>query len=433
VVHDWFPEWLKRKHKYAVTEESWGPEEEFHALAARDHSPVIHQCSTFQFQSVKDGARRFVGATTGQEKPYARIYTRLGNPTTEHLERTLFHLECQHLIDRALAANEKKPTIGVLVAASGMGAISVVLFSLLKSGDAIIAGNVYGCTDSILRLMAERLGIDVIWTDMTDLKAVEKALDSHPSVAAVYVESPDNPTLGLADIRGLATLTEPRGVALVVDNTFATPFLQQPFRLGADIVVHSLTKYVNGHSSGILGACLGPWDFINNHAFAWYKDLGVTPSPFESWQNSLHIKTLGYRVREASLVAHQIADWLQERPEVSAVHYPGLESHRHHEFAEKQMRLPGAMIAFEMAGGFESATQLMNHFARRDTPMDLTVSLGSTSTYIQHPASMTHAGVPEEERRARGITDGLVRVSIGLEGFDYLCKGFVDGFEKIRK
>lgn len=428
MIHDWFPAWLERKHKYAVTDESWGPEEEFHALAARDHSPVIHQCSTFQFKSVKDGAQRFVGATTGEEKPYARIYTRLGNPTTEHLEQVLFHLECQHLIDRALAAKERKPTIGSLVAASGMGAISVVLFGLLQSGTAIVAGNVYGCTDSLLRLMEARLGVDVIWTDMTDLAAIEKAIDSHPKVAAVYTESPDNPTLGVSDLRGIAALTEPRGIPLVVDNTFATPFLQQPFRLGADIVVHSLTKYVNGHSSGILGACLGPWDFINNHAFPWYKDLGVTPSPFESWQNSLHIKTLGYRVREASKTAGELARWLQQRPEVSAVHYPGLECHAQHEVASQQMRLPGAMISFELAGGFDPATSLMNFFARRDTPMDLAVSLGSTSTYIQHPASMTHAGVPPEERQARGITDGLVRISVGLEGFDYLSKGFLKGF-----
>ncbi len=429
--HPWFPAWLERKHRYAVTPESWSPEEQFHALAASDHSPVIHQTSTFRFDSVADGAARFVGSTRGGERPFSRIYTRLGNPTTEHLEKVLFRLECQHLIDAAIAADERKPTVGVLVTSSGMAAISVVLFGLLATGDTVLAGSVYGCTDSLLRQLEARWGIEVVWVDMTDPTAAAKALETHPRTAAVYVETPDNPTLRIADLRALAALTEPRGIPLVVDNTFATPFLQQPFRLGADLVVHSLTKYVNGHSSGILGACLGPWDFMSEHAFHWYRDLGVTPSPFESWQDSLHVKTLGYRVREASATARRLASWLEARPEVSEVHYPGLPGHPDRALVERQMRSGGAMIAFELAGGFEPARKLMDWFARRDTPMELAVSLGSTTTYIQHPASMTHAGVPRDERLRRGISDGLVRLSVGLEGFDWLAGGFEAGFRQL--
>lgn len=431
MVHSWWDAWLEKKHRYALSDASWSAEDEFHALAASDHSPVIHQTSTFRFASVREGAGRFVGATMGGEKPYARVYTRLGNPTTEHLERALFRLECQHLIDAAIAADERQPSVGVLVASSGMGAISVVLLGLVRSGDAVVAGTVYGCTDSLLRQLEQRFGVHVIWTDLSDLEAVRVALDSHPRVAALYVESPANPTLELADLRALSGLAEPRRVPMIVDNTFATPFLQQPFRMGADVVVHSLTKYVNGHSSGILGACLGPWDCINEDIFPWYKDLGVTPSPFESWQDCLHVKTLGYRVREASLAAGLLATWLEARPEVAHVYYPGLPGHPQHALARRQMRLPGAMIAFDLAGGFETATRLMNHFARRDTPMDLAVSLGSTTSYIQHPASMTHAGMPAQERLARGITDGLVRLSVGLEGFEYLRRGFQGAFAAV--
>jgi methionine-gamma-lyase len=432
MVHDWWDGWLEKKHRYAVTPgEAWGPEGQFHAQAAAEHSPVIHQTSTFAFHTVKEGAQRFVGSTFGKEKPFARVYTRLGNPTTEHLEKVLFHLECQHLIDAALEANERKPSIGVLVTASGMGAISVALMGLVRSGDAVVAGTVYGCTDSLLRKLEEQFGVEVLWTDLSDLAAVEKALDSHPRVAALYAETPANPTLDLADIRALADLSEPRRIPLVVDNTFATPFLQQPFRMGADVVLHSLTKYVNGHSSGILGACLGPWSFISDHAFPWYKDLGVTPSPFESWQNSLHVKTLGYRVREASATAMRLAEWLEGRPEVAHVYYPGLASHPQHQLAERQMRMPGAMIAFDLAGGYDPSVKLMNVMARRNTPMELAVSLGATTTYIQHPASMTHAGMPPEERARRGITDGLIRVSVGLEGYDYLRGGLEQGFREV--
>lgn len=430
-MHSWYQAWLQKKHRYARTEASWSDEGAFHAVAAQVHSPVIHQTSTFRFANVQDGASRFIGASTGDEKPYSRIYTRLGNPTTEHLEKHLFRLECQHLIDAAIEADEGTPSIGTLATSSGMAAISVVLFGLVRAGDTVVCGNVYGCTDSLLRMLENRFGVHIAWTDMTDLEAVEEALDRHARVACAFAESPDNPTLGISDLRGIANLCEPRGIPLVVDNTFATPFLQQPFRMGADVVVHSLTKYVNGHSSGILGACLGPWDFIAKHAYPWYKDLGVTPSPFESWQNSLHIKTLGYRVREASQAAQALAEWLQERPEVSVVHYPGLPSHPGHEIARRQMRLGGGMIAFELAGGFESAESLMNHFASRNTPFELTVSLGSATTYVQHPASMTHAAVPEIERRARGITDGLIRLSVGLEGIDYIRNGFAEGFSRM--
>ncbi|MBI4872358.1 MAG: aminotransferase class I/II-fold pyridoxal phosphate-dependent enzyme, partial [Candidatus Riflebacteria bacterium] len=220
--HNWYGTWLSRKHRYAACDQPFEEADRFHAIAAGKGLPPIHQVSTFPFHSVHDGAARFLGVSKGGERPYARIYTRMGNPTTEHLERLLFQLECQHIIDKALEADEKVPTIGVLVCSSGMAAISCTLLSLIRGGDEVIAGNVYGCTDSFLRGLEEKFGIKTHWIDVTDLSRVRACLEAHPRVSAVFVESPDNPTLALSDIRSLGQLCEQHHVPLVVDNTFAS-------------------------------------------------------------------------------------------------------------------------------------------------------------------------------------------------------------------
>ena len=249
----------------------------FRALAAGTGLPAIHQRSTFPFHNVKDGADRFLGMSKGGERPYARIYTRLGNPTTEYLERVLFRLEAQHVIEKALAEDETEPTIGCLIFGSGMGAISTLLLSLLKAGDAVLAGNIYGCTDSLLRDLS-KFGVERgLLRHGRPRRTSKPTLDAHPNVAAVFLESPENPTLRLADIEAISRLTEARGIPLVVDNTFCSPYLQQPFRLGADFVVHSLTKFINGHSTSVGGALLGPFRFMKDDLFPWYKDLGATP------------------------------------------------------------------------------------------------------------------------------------------------------------
>jgi methionine-gamma-lyase len=207
---------------------------------------------------------------------------------------------------------------------------------------------------------------------------------------------------------------------LIVDNTFCSPYLQQPFRLGADVVVHSLTKYVNGHSASIAGAALGPYEFFSQEVYPVYKDLGPTPSPFESWLNSLCIQDMGVRMEHQCKTAQELAEFLANHPKVDKVWYPGLKSHPNYEIALRQMRYGGAVISFELKGGFEAGVKLMNYFARPDTPMELAVSLGSVISYIEHPASMTHAVVPEVDRIARGITNSLVRLSVGVEGFKTL-------------
>lgn len=423
----WWPEWAKRKKTYAYSAEKQMDADKFNAICAGTGLPNIHQKSTFKFKDVADGASRFVGNSPSGEKPYARIYTRLGNPNTEYLEKVLFQLECQHIIENALAADEKTPTIASLVFASGMAAITTVIMGFVQPGDAIIVGNVYGCTDSFMRFLQKRFGIEIIFVDATKAENIKAAMDAHPNTVAVLIESPDNPTLQLCDIEAISKYTEEEEILLIVDNTFCSPYLQQPFRLGADVVVHSLTKYVNGHSTSIAGAALGPYEFFSKEVYPVYKDFGPTPSPFDSWLNSLTIQEMGVRMEHQCKTAQRIAEFLEQHPLIEKVWYPGLKSHPQHELCKKQMRNGGAMISFELKGGFEAGVKLMNFFARPDTPMELAVSLGSVISYIEHPASMTHAVVPEEDRIVRGITNSLVRLSIGVEGYSVLAEALDKG------
>jgi methionine-gamma-lyase len=431
--YEWWDWWQDRKERYLITDEPFLDRESFSSICVGTGLPEIHQRSTFAFRNVRDGANRFVGRSSRGEKPFARIYTRLGNPTTEYLEKVLFRLDCQHMIDRALEADEAEPTVGSMVLASGMAAISTTLLSLLRSGDEVIAGNVYGCTDSLLRSLQEKFAIRTHFIDTTDLAAVEATLREHPAVRVVFLESPENPNLGLADIRKTARLCRSHEALLVIDNTFCSAYLQQPFRLGADFVVQSLTKYVNGHSASIAGNVLGPFRFMSGEFFTMAKDLGPTPSPFDGWLNALCIQTLPQRIDEAAGTAERLARWLHGHPRIEKVNYPGLEDHPHHDLVGRQMRNGGAMIAFEMVGGYDPAVRLMNYFARHDTPMELAVSLGSVISYIEHPASMTHAAVPAEVRHERGIRDGLVRLSVGLEGAATLIRAFEEGFDQAYK
>lgn len=426
----WWKSWIEKKHKYLLSEETQLDADVFNSICSGTGLPNIHQKSTFKFRDVKDGADRFIGVSQSGEKPFARIYTRLGNPNTEYLEKVLFQLECKHLIDSAMAADEKEPTIGSLVFASGMAAISTTIMGFVKPGDALVFGNVYGCTDSFARYLNERWGVEVHFVDATNTQEVADVFAKHDNIAAMLIETPDNPTLKMCDIRAIADITEPNEAILIVDNTFCSPYLQQPFRLGADIVIHSLTKYVNGHSASIAGAALGPYEYFSNDLFLAYKDFGPTPSPFDSWLNSLCIQDMGIRMEAQCKTAHRLAEFLEAHPAVENIWYPGLESHPHHDICKKQMRNGGGMIAFELKGGFDAGVNLMNFFARPDTPMELAVSLGSVISYIEHPASMTHSVVPEEERCLRGITNSLVRLSVGTEGFTVLRDALAQGLEE---
>jgi methionine-gamma-lyase len=417
----WWDWWQERKARWVRDPQPQLEEDVFRTFAVGTGLPAIHQRSNFPFRSVRDGADRFLGMAKGGERPYARIYTRLGNPTTEYLERALFRLEAHHVIEKALAADEREPTIGCLIASSGMGAIATLLMSLLRSGDAVLLGNVYGCTDSLVRGLG-KFGVEAVFCDTSDTAAVAAAFEAHANIAVVLLETPENPTLRVADLEAISRLTEAKGAVLAVDNTFCSPYLQQPFRLGADFVIHSLTKFINGHSTSVGGAVLGPFRFMREELFVWYKDLGPTPSPFDSWLNATFLQTLAVRQRAECESAARIAAFLEGHPAVERVMYPGLPSFPQADIVRKQMRLGGGLVSFELRGGVAAGEKAMNYFARKDTPMELAVSLGAAISYIEHPASMTHAVVPEADRRARGITDGLVRLSVGLEGTEVLIE-----------
>ncbi|MGM0601423.1 MAG: trans-sulfuration enzyme family protein [Candidatus Rifleibacteriota bacterium] len=425
---EWFDGWLERKEKYAKTSQKFMSADKFASNGVGIGLPNIVQKSTFSFRNVKDGADRFLGLSQSGEKPFARIYTRLGNPTTEYLEKTLFQLDCQHIIDAALAADEKTPTIASLVCSSGMAAIACTTLALVQSGDEVICGSVYGCTDSFFRSL-EKFNIKTHFVDTTKTEVIKETLEKNPNITMVFMETPDNPTLRVSDIEAISKLTQDKKIPLIIDNTFATPYLQQPLRLGADIVVQSLTKYVNGHSTCVGGVIMGPYEFVSNHVFPVYKDYGPTPSPFDSWLNSQGLQTLHLRVERACASALEIASRLEKHDKVTRVFYPGLPSHPDHEIAKKQMRLGGGMIALELVDGYEPARRLMDYFATYTTPGELAVSLGSAVTYFQHPASMTHAGIPEEDRLRRGITQGLARISVGLEGVETLWDAIEDGLK----
>ncbi len=423
----WWNDWMDRKKKYCATKEKQLDADKFNAICAGTGLPNIHQKSTFKFKDVADGASRFIGHSPSGEKPYARIYTRLGNPNTEYLEKVLFQLECQHIVENALALDEKSPTIASLVFASGMAAITTTVMGFVRPGDGIIVGNVYGCTDSFMGFLQNRFGVNVYFVDATNSDNIKKTLEAHPEICAVLIETPDNPTLAMCDIEAISKHTEANEAKLMFDNTFCSPYLQQPFRLGADIVIHSLTKYVSGHSTSIAGAALGPYEYFSKEVFPVYKDFGPTPSPFDSWLNSLTIQEMGVRMEHQCKTAARVAEFLENHPKIEKVWYPGLKSHPQNDLCKKQMRNGGGMIAFEVKGGFDAGVKLMNYFARPDTPMELAVSLGSVISYIEHPASMTHSAIPEEDRNERGITSSLVRLSIGVEGYSILTKALDEG------
>lgn len=351
----------------------------------------IYQASTFRFASAEQGARRFAL----EEEGY--IYTRLGNPNSTELEQKLALLE----------GAEAAVTTG-----SGMGAITSAFWTVLEPGDHIVAGKaLYGCTFAFLGHGASKFGIETTFVDMSRLEEVEAALK--PNTKVVYLESPANPTMTIADIAKICALAHTiPGCMVFVDNTYCTPYLQKPIELGADVVLHSATKYLNGHGDVIAGIVAGRKEFVDQVRYFGVKDLtGSVLSPFDAYLIVRGFKTLALRMERHCANAQIVAEFLQRHPAVAAVHYPGLNTFPQFELAKRQMRLPGAMIAFELTGGIEAGRTLMNSVQL----CTLAVSLGDTETLIQHPASMTHSPYSPEERELCGISDGLVRLSVGLE------------------
>lgn len=353
-------------------------------------STPIYQTSTFVFDSAAQGAARFAL----EEEGY--IYSRLGNPTNAALE------EKMRVLENGEAA---------LATSSGIAAISTTILTMCGQGDHIVASDtLYGCTYALLSHTLPKFGIEVTFVRANDPANIKAAMK--PNTKMVYVETPANPTLAMIDLEAAANVAHEGGAMLVVDNTFMSPYCQRPLELGADIVVHSVTKYINGHGDVIGGVIVGPADFLMQARLVGVKDItGGVMSPFNAWLTLRGLKTLHVRMERHCSNAMKVAKYLESNPNVEAVFYPGLPSHPQHELAKKQMSNFGGMISFEIKGGIEAGRKVMDSVEL----CMLAVSLGDTETLIQHPASMTHSPVPAEERLKAGITDGLIRISVGLE------------------
>lgn len=367
----------------------------------------IYQTSTFVFDSAEQGGRRFALEEGGY------IYSRLGNPTVAVVEKKLA------LLEKGEAA---------VATASGMGAITSTLWSFLSAGDRLIASTVlYGCTFAYMEHALTRMGIDVVFVDTTDPENVRKAMNEKTKV--IYLETPVNPNLALADIRAIAEIAHSQeGVRLVVDNTFSTPVCQRPLELGADIVVHSATKYLNGHGDVIAGFAVGTEADMAQVRLVGVKDCtGSVLSPFDAFLINRGMKTLGLRVRQHCANAQKVAEFLEAHPKVEEVLYPGLASFPQKELADRQMDLPGAMISFKIKGTLESGKKLLNSLKL----CTLAVSLGDCETLIEHPASMTHSTYTPEERAASGIAENLIRLSVGLEDAQDIIDDLAQALELI--
>ena len=367
----------------------------------------IYQTSTFIFDSAEQGGRRFALEEAGY------IYTRLGNPTTTVLENKIAALE--------------EGEAGIAMS-SGMGAISSTLWTVLKAGDHVVTDKtLYGWTFALMNHGLTRFGVEVTFVDTSNLDEVKNAMKKNTRV--VYLETPANPNLKIVDLEALSKIAHTNPNTLViVDNTFATPYMQKPLKLGADIVVHSVTKYINGHGDVIAGLVVTNKELADQIRFVGLKDMtGAVLGPQDAYYIIRGMKTFEIRMERHCANAKKVVEFLNKHPKIEKVYYPGLETHPGYEIAKKQMKDFGAMISFELKGGFEAGKTLLNNLKL----CSLAVSLGDTETLIQHPASMTHSPYTKEEREAAGITDGLVRLSVGLENVEDIIADLEQGLEKI--
>lgn len=364
-------------------------DEQFGSLAT-----PLYQTSTFIFDNAQQGAERFAGESEGF------IYTRLGNPTTRQLEMRVAAMEGME--DAAATA-------------TGMAAVSAALLTNLQAGDHMISSKaVYGCSFALMSHMMKKFGIEVTFVDMTKPDNITAAIRENTKL--VFLESPINPNLVVLDLERICAIAKKHQLISVVDNTFLTPVLQQPAKFGADIVIHSATKYLNGHGDVVAGIVCGSNEMINEIKMTTLKDIGATMSPHDAWLILRGIKTLPIRVERHCSNAQTIAEFLEQHQAVKQVYYPGLKSHPGNKFIGTQMKAAGGVIAFELNTDLEGGAKFidaMQLFA-------IAVSLGDAESLIQHPASMTHSPYTPEERERAGITDSLIRISVGLENVDDL-------------
>ncbi len=366
------------------------------SVSITPHSSPIFTSSTYVYESAEKAQRVFEG------KEEAFIYSRWSHPNAELVEKKLEQLETFGLDVDAKA----------LVFSSGMSALSALFQSVLKPGDILLAqGNIYGTAVDYFNHYGEALGIEVIYADFAKLNKLEDILNDK-KVKLIYAETPSNPTLNCYDLKALSTLSKRYKAKLAVDNTFASPYLQQPFECGVDFIVHSSTKYLNGHGTGLSGFLVGrDIAFMKKDVWKIRKFNGTICAPFDAWLLNVGMKTLSLRMEQHCKNAMAVAKFLQSHSAVSKVNYLGLKEHPDHKLAKKQMKNYGGVVSFELKNGYKAGEKLM----KKIKFCQLTASLGTIDTLMQHPASMSHSFVPKAQREKYGITDGLVRISVGIE------------------
>jgi methionine-gamma-lyase len=358
----------------------------------------IYQTSTFSFKSAKHGADIFAG----KEKGY--IYTRILNPTIEALENKMAALENGY---KAIAT------------ASGMGAVSIVYMALLSKGDHMISTNaVYGPSRGLMENHFSRFGVESSYVDTADIENIKKEIKGNTKL--LYIETPTNPTMVISDLKAIVELAHQHNILVVVDNTFCSPVLQKPLDYGVDIVLHSVTKFINGHADVVGGVVVAREEAMYNRLRPVMIALGCNMDPHQAYLVIRGAKTLSLRVEKAQENAIKVAEYLENHPKILWVKYPGLKSHPQYELAKKQMNGSGSMLSFEVKGGYDAGVVIMNNVKLAK----LAVSLGGVESLIQHPASMTHAGMPKDKREIAGITDGLVRFSVGIENVEDIINDF---------
>mgnify|MGYP000604345394 FL=1 len=353
-----------------------------------EHSEALFLTSSFVFKSASEAAARFSGEAPGN------IYSRFTNPTVTMLENRLAALE---------GAEQCVAT------ASGMSAILACVMGLLKSGDHVVASrSIFGTTVQLFSNILHKFGLQVTFVSLTDLNEWQAA--ARPNTKLFFVETPSNPLTEICDIAALNALAKKTGALLVVDNCFCTPVLQQPLAWGADIVIHSATKYLDGQGRVLGGAVLGNKDLLEG-VYGFLRTAGPSLSPFNAWIILKGLETLKIRMDQHTRNALKLARWLEDHPAVTRVHYPGLNSHPQHELATRQQKGAGGLLSFEVKGGQEAAWRVMD----ATKLLSITANLGDTKTTITHPATTTHSRVSAEARQAAGISDGLIRLAVGLE------------------
>lgn len=362
--------------------------------------------SSFAFDTVEESIEVFEGRSSGY------VYGRYGNPTIDAVADRI----------GALEAFDLEGDVQAYLTSSGMSAIHVLLLAVLPHGGKVLTqSNLYGGTTELLLKVMSGLGIEPIFADLGDLTTTEELLRNNPGISAMYLESPSNPTLDCVDIRALSTLAARHGSKVLIDNTFSTPFLQRPLSMGADFVIHSTTKFLNGHGTGIAGAIIGKdLAFMKERVFPVLKLTGATCNPFDAWMVANGLRTLPLRMQRHCENAMDLATWLQGQPKVSKVNYPGLSTHATHAIAKEQMAGFGGMMSFEVAGGRSSALRVMNALR----VASIAPTLGDVDTLVLHPCTSSHLRVDPRIREEQGITEGLVRVSVGVEDIGTLRADF---------